>query len=79
MFTIPPGNSPFARLRRPRPLDLWRDAAARVWSQWDLVLVAPAAGRAAAFAAYLAALDAEAAAADELVASFADLPLPLAA
>jgi hypothetical protein len=42
-----------------RALDAWRAAAASVWGRWDAFLVAPAPLRPGAFAAYLAALDAE--------------------
>ena len=46
----------------------WRIAACTVWERWDAFLVASQQDRSAAFAAYLAALDAESAAADELAA-----------
>jgi hypothetical protein len=49
-------------------LEAWRAAARLAWARWDSVLVADRAARADAFAAYLVALDAEAAAADELAA-----------
>jgi hypothetical protein len=49
-----------------RALDAWRMAARLVSVQWDGVLVADRGARDDAFAAYVAALDAEAAAADEL-------------
>jgi hypothetical protein len=66
MFTIPPGAWPFAARSSSPARGPWRDAAALVWSRWDMFLVAPPASRAVAFAAYVAALDAEAAAAREL-------------
>jgi hypothetical protein len=47
-------------------LDAWREAELQVHVRWDAYLVADRAARRAAFAAYLAALDAEAAAADGL-------------
>ena len=75
MLTTPPGASLFSLHRGPREFVVWRESARLVWSQWDLFLVAPAASRPAAFAAYVAALDAEEAAAQEL----ADLRQPLAA
>lgn len=50
--------------------DVWRSAASLVWTRWEAFLNAPPDIRARAFAAYLAALDAEAAAAAEI----ADLP-----
>jgi hypothetical protein len=47
-------------------LEAWRDAAAVVAERWQLFLDARPASRALAFAAYLAALDAEEAAAGEI-------------
>jgi hypothetical protein len=44
----------------------WRIAAGTVWARWDAFLATPGEDRHAAFAAYVAALDAESAAADEL-------------
>jgi hypothetical protein len=52
--------------RRARALDMWRDAAFLVQSRWDDFLVADPASRRGAFAAYMAAVDAEAVAAGEL-------------
>jgi hypothetical protein len=52
--------------RRARALFAWRDAELLVQLRWDDFLVADRASRRGGFAAYLAALDAEAAAADEL-------------
>jgi hypothetical protein len=49
-----------------RKLEAWRTAATRVWMCWDAMLASPPEGRGDAFAAYTAALDAEAAAADEM-------------
>ena len=66
MLTTPPGPSLFSLRRGPREFVVWRESARLVWSQWDLFLVAPAVSRPAAFAAYVAALDAEEAAAHEL-------------
>ena len=54
----------------PTSLEGWRNAANLVWTRWEAFLDAPRDTRARAFAAYLAALDAEAAAAAEI----ADLP-----
>ncbi len=51
---------------RPRPLEMWRSAAQLVWTRWEDFLQAPPETRARAFAAYLSALDAEAAAAAEM-------------
>jgi hypothetical protein len=45
------------------PLEAWRAAAQLVWARWEAFLRAPAEARAGAYDAYLAALDAEAAAA----------------
>jgi hypothetical protein len=48
-------------------LDMWREAEAQVRAQWDAFLAADRPSRRrAAFAAYLTALDAEAAAAEAL-------------
>jgi hypothetical protein len=47
-------------------LDTWRDAELLVQLRWEEFLVADRASRRGAFAAYVAALDAEAAAAGEL-------------
>jgi hypothetical protein len=55
----------------PPSLDAWRIAANLVWTRWEAFLNAPRDIRARAFAAYLTALDAEAAAAAEI----ADLPI----
>jgi hypothetical protein len=49
-----------------RALEDWRAVARLVSIEWDRVLVAAPWAREDAFAAYVAALDAEAAAADEL-------------
>jgi hypothetical protein len=51
---------------RARSLDGWRAAALLVWARWEAFLEAPPDTRGRAFAAYLAALDAEAAAAGEI-------------
>ena len=56
-----------------RALDAWRDAALLVQSRWDDFLVADRASRGGAFAAYVTALAAEAAAADELARAHAGL------
>jgi hypothetical protein len=58
-----------------RTLAAWRAAAGLVAARWDGVLIADPGARDAAFAAYLAALDAEGAAADQL----ADMHLRAAA
>jgi hypothetical protein len=54
-------------------LDTWRDAESLVQLRWDTFLEADGASRPGAFAAYLDALDAEAAAAGELAHAHPDL------
>jgi hypothetical protein len=56
--------------RRTRRVEAWRAAARVVWVRWEAFLEAPPEVRPRAFAAYVSALDAEAAAAAEIV----DLP-----
>ena len=56
-------------------LDAWREAAGLVATRWQLFLEAESEGRQWGFASYVAALDAEAAAAADLAA----LARPLAA
>jgi hypothetical protein len=51
---------------RARALDTWRDAARLVSTRWEVCLEAEPEARAWAFASYVAALDAEEAAAAEL-------------
>ena len=72
-FLIQPG----ARLNQPQlpalALNTWRGAELLVQLRWDIFLVADRASRSDGFAAYLAALDAEAMAADELASAHADL------
>jgi hypothetical protein len=57
----------------PRALDTWRDAELLVQLRWDTFLEADRASRPGAFAAYVAALDAEASAAGELAHARSDL------
>jgi hypothetical protein len=52
--------------REYRQLEAWRAAASAVWARWDALLASPPERRARAFAAYTAALDAEASAAEEM-------------
>ena len=59
--------------RSARALYAWRDAELLVKLRWDDFLVADRASRRGAFAAYAAALDAEAAAAGELAHTHAHL------
>jgi hypothetical protein len=54
-------------------LDAWRDAELVVQLRWDTFLEADGASRPGAFAAYVAALDAEAVAAGELAHAHSDL------
>ena len=56
-----------------RALDAWREAELQVHARWDAFLGADRGSRRAAFAAYLAALDAETAAADALAQTHFDL------
>jgi hypothetical protein len=64
-------------LRRPqglgRAVNTWRDAELLVQLRWDDFLEADRAARRDAFAAYVAALDGEAAAAAELADTHSDL------
>jgi hypothetical protein len=61
-----------ARLQA-RALNAWRDAELVVGARWDAFLVADGASRRDAFAAYVAALDAEAAVAGDLADASSDL------
>ena len=51
-----------------RALDVWREAADLVWRRWNVYLAAEDEARTFAFASYIAALDAEEAAAAEVAA-----------
>jgi hypothetical protein len=59
--------------RRANALDTWREAELLVQLRWANFLEASRASRHGAFAAYVAALDAEAAAAGELADAHCDL------
>ena len=59
--------------RQARALYAWRGAELLVQLRWDDFLVADRASRGGVFAAYVAALDAEAAAAGELAYAHSDL------
>jgi hypothetical protein len=72
-FLIRPGAPLYRAQVRAHALDTWRDAELLVQSRWDEFLVADRASRRGAFAAYVAALDAEAAAAGELAHTHSDL------
>jgi hypothetical protein len=74
-FLVRPGAPLYAAQLHARALEGWRAAARLVSVRWHGVLSADRGSRDDAFAAYLVALDAEAAAAAEL----ADLRLPDAA
>jgi hypothetical protein len=52
-----------------RQLEAWRANAGAVWARWDVLLASPPERGAGAFAAYIGALDAEAAAAEEMESS----------
>ncbi|MEA2129424.1 MAG: hypothetical protein QOJ85_2315 [Solirubrobacteraceae bacterium] len=69
-FLARAGTRPYTAHLQIRALDAWRAAARIVSAQWESVLVADRAARDDAFAAYVVALDAEAAAADELAALY---------
>ncbi|HUA49925.1 MAG TPA: hypothetical protein VMA77_32130 [Solirubrobacteraceae bacterium] len=65
-FLIRPGVPFYSRQLRARALRAWRIAADLVWARWEVLREATPESRSAAFAAYLAALDAEAMAATAL-------------
>ena len=65
-FLFNVSGAPLQARPQPSALDTWRDAELLVQQRWDTFLEADRASRAGAFAAYVAALDAEAAAAREL-------------
>jgi hypothetical protein len=65
----------FAGRSRAQALDTWREAANLVSTRWQVFLEAESEGRPWAFASYVAALDAEEAAAAEMAA----LARPMAA
>jgi hypothetical protein len=63
----------YGRQLRARRLDSWRSAAELVQRRWEDAVHAPCEARRTAFAAYTAALDAEAAAAARLADSYPSL------
>jgi hypothetical protein len=75
MFSTDHVTQVLAARGRAQAFDVWREAATLVATRWQLFLEAEAGGRQWAFASYVAALDAEEAAAAEMSA----LVLPLAA
>jgi hypothetical protein len=72
-FLIRAGASLYKGRPQARALDTWRDAELLVQLRWYTFLEADQASRRGAFAAYVAALDAEAAAASELAHARSDL------
>jgi hypothetical protein len=68
MFPTPQYASPFAVLTWARALQTWREAASLVSTRWQVFLEAEPERRRSAFASYLAALDAEEAAASDMAA-----------
>jgi len=56
----------FPVYRRTRAIEQWREAARLVWTRWDAFQEAEPQARRWTFAAYVAALDAESAAAAEV-------------
>jgi hypothetical protein len=68
MFTTSPITSLFAGRSRDQALEAWRGAADLVGIRWQNFLEADSESRSWAFALYVAALDAEEAAAAELAA-----------
>jgi len=72
-FLIRPGAPLYQAQLQALALDMWRDAELLVQARWDDFLVADRASRRGAFAAYVGALDAEAAAAGELAHAHPDL------
>ena len=66
-------GAPYQAQLQARALATWRDAELLVQLRWDTFRVADRASRRGAFAAYVAALDAEAAAAGELAHAHSDL------
>ena len=72
-FLIRPGAPRYQAQLQARALDAWRDAELLVQLRWDTVREADRVSRPGAFGAYLAALDAEAAAAGELAHAHSDL------
>jgi hypothetical protein len=68
MFPTPHSTPLFAGRGRARVLETWREAASLVATRWQNWLDAEPESRVFAFASYVAALDAEEAAAAELAA-----------
>lgn len=68
MFPTAQITQGFAARSRARALEAWREAASLVAARWRLFLEAEPESRECAFAAYVAALDAEECAAAEITA-----------
>lgn len=68
MFSTDHVTQVLAARSRAQALEVWRDAADLVSTRWQLFVEADADGRQWAFASYVAALDAEAAAAADMAA-----------
>jgi hypothetical protein len=68
MFPIAQGTPLVAAHSRARALEVWRDAAGLVATRWQAFLEAEPESRPWAFASYVAALDAEEAAAADIAA-----------
>jgi hypothetical protein len=66
MFREDPSSPMFAHPNRLRALNEWRDAERLVSTRWEVFLEAEREARKWAFACYLAALDAEEAAAAQM-------------
>jgi hypothetical protein len=75
MFSTDQITQMLAARNRAQALDTWREAADLVSTRWQRFLEAESEGRQWAFVSYVAALDAEAAAAAEMAA----LTTPMAA
>jgi hypothetical protein len=72
-FLIRRGAPLYQAQLQARALDTWQDAELLVQQRWDTFLEADRVSRRVAFASYVAALDAEAAAAGELAHMQSDL------
>jgi hypothetical protein len=68
MFPTAPTASPFAAQARARALETWQEAASLVATRWHVFLGAEPESRKWAFASYVATLDAEQAAANDIAA-----------
>ena len=72
-FLVRRGTPLYQAQLQARALNAWRDAELVVRTRWDAFLVADDPSRRDAFAAYVAALDAETAAAKDLADASSDL------